>query len=124
MGRRRESWLTDSWPSSAFIRCRSHRSQRSGSSQRLPSRAPVALSPPDHPIIVNFFAPPPMSDPRFARLKTDPRFRKIKKNDHKVAVDERFKSIFQDDKKSKNKKPKGSVCSFSAPLGYRGYLKT
>ena len=52
-----------------------------------------------------------MSDPRFARLKTDPRFRKIRKNDHKIAVDERFKSIFQDDKKSKNKKSKGPPCS-------------
>ena len=58
-----------------------------------------------------------MSDPRFARFKTDPRFRKIKKNDHKVAVDERFKSIFQDDKKSKKQKSKGLFCS----LGYGGY---
>ncbi|KAF9787150.1 hypothetical protein BJ322DRAFT_703180 [Thelephora terrestris] len=49
-----------------------------------------------------------MSDPRFAKFKTDPRFRRIKKNDHKVVVDERFKSIFQDDRKSKKRKPKGS----------------
>jgi len=61
-----------------------------------------------------------MSDPRFARLKTDPRFRKIRKNDHKVVVDERFKSIFQDDKKSKKQKSKGPFRSFAAPPGY-GY---
>jgi hypothetical protein len=53
-----------------------------------------------------------MSDPRFARLKTDPRFRKIRKSDHKVTVDDRFKSIFQDDKKHRNKKSKGPVSSW------------
>ncbi|KAF9270189.1 hypothetical protein L218DRAFT_968885 [Marasmius fiardii PR-910] len=36
-----------------------------------------------------------MSDPRFARLKTDPRFRRPKKHQSKVVVDERFKSVFQ-----------------------------
>lgn len=61
----------------------------------------------DHQII--FSCPfPSMSDPRFARLKTDPRFRKIKKNNHKVVVDERFKSIFQDDEKAKKRRSKGS----------------
>jgi hypothetical protein len=50
-----------------------------------------------------------MSDPRFARLTTDPRFRKIKKNDHKVVVDDRFRSIFQDDKKSNKQKSKGPI---------------
>ena len=62
-----------------------------------------------------------MSDPRFARFKTDPRFRKIKKDDHKVTVDERFKSIFQDDKKSKKRKSKGPICLFFTCLGYGGY---
>ncbi|KAI0788484.1 hypothetical protein C8Q75DRAFT_799232 [Abortiporus biennis] len=47
-----------------------------------------------------------MSDPRFARLKTDPRFRKIKKHESKVVVDERFKSVFD---KGKKKKDKGKV---------------
>ena len=61
-----------------------------------------------------------MSDPRFARFKTDPRFRKIRKSDHKVTVDERFKSIFEDDKKSKNRKSKGLVRSVSKLLGYGG----
>ena len=42
-----------------------------------------------------------MSDPRFARLKSDPRFRKPKKHQFKVVVDDRFKGILQDDKKSK-----------------------
>ncbi|KAH8120202.1 hypothetical protein DFH11DRAFT_1558886 [Phellopilus nigrolimitatus] len=47
-----------------------------------------------------------MSDPRFARLRTDPRFRKPKKNQQKVVVDDRFKSIFEDDKKGAKKKSK------------------
>jgi hypothetical protein len=58
-----------------------------------------------------------MSDPRFARFKTDPRFRKIKKNDHKVVVDERFKSLFKDDKKSNKHKLKGPFCSFMVTEG-------
>lgn len=49
------------------------------------------------------------SDPRFARLKTDPRFRKPKKQQTKVAVDDRFKSVFEDDKK-KGKKGKAGTC--------------
>ena len=61
-----------------------------------------------------------MSDPRFTRFKTDPRFRKIKKSDHKVTVDERFKSIFQDDKESKNQKSKSPFRSVSKLLGYGG----
>ncbi|KAJ3857805.1 hypothetical protein EV368DRAFT_29427 [Lentinula lateritia] len=45
-----------------------------------------------------------MSDPRFARLKTDPRFRRPKKQQSKIIVDDRFKSVFAP---SKNKKSKG-----------------
>lgn len=45
-----------------------------------------------------------MSDPRFARLKTDPRFRRPKKQQSKVVVDDRFKEIFDD---KRNKKGKG-----------------
>lgn len=45
-----------------------------------------------------------MSDPRFARLKTDPRFRRPKKQQSKIVVDDRFKSVFAP---SKNKKSKG-----------------
>ncbi|KAG2063358.1 hypothetical protein BDR04DRAFT_1192659 [Suillus decipiens] len=37
-----------------------------------------------------------MSDPRFARLKTDPRFRRPKKHNSKVVVYERFKGIFDE----------------------------
>jgi len=40
-----------------------------------------------------------MSDPRFARLKTDPRFRRIKKAQHKVVIDDRFKSVLDQGKK-------------------------
>lgn len=37
-----------------------------------------------------------MSDPRFSRFKTDPRFRKLRRKQNKVIVDERFKSIFSE----------------------------
>ncbi|KAF8971365.1 hypothetical protein BDZ97DRAFT_1901573 [Flammula alnicola] len=40
-----------------------------------------------------------MSDPRFARLKSDPRFRRPKTKNTKVVIDERFKSVFKQDKK-------------------------
>ncbi|KAJ3494664.1 hypothetical protein NLJ89_g10760 [Agrocybe chaxingu] len=40
-----------------------------------------------------------MSDARFARLKTDPRFRRPKTKQTKVVIDERFKSVFKQDKK-------------------------
>src|SRR5262245_18687834 len=49
-----------------------------------------------------------MSDPRFAKLKTDPRFRRPKKHHSKVVVDERFKDIFHRGK-TKSKRP--SMCS-------------
>ncbi len=44
-----------------------------------------------------------MSDPRFSRLRSDPRFRRPKKAKSKVVVDERFKSVFAQEKKAKNK---------------------
>ncbi|PCH33706.1 hypothetical protein WOLCODRAFT_14847 [Wolfiporia cocos MD-104 SS10] len=44
-----------------------------------------------------------MSDPRFARFKTDPRFRKIRKEESKVVLDERFKSVLEGDNKQKGK---------------------
>ncbi|KAF9480997.1 hypothetical protein BDN70DRAFT_876869 [Pholiota conissans] len=40
-----------------------------------------------------------MSDPRFARLKSDPRFRRPKTKSNKVVIDERFKNVFAQDKK-------------------------
>lgn len=43
-----------------------------------------------------------MSDPRFARLKTDPRFRPSRKKHQKVVIDERFKSIFDQAKKGRD----------------------
>lgn len=49
-----------------------------------------------------------MSDPRFARFKTDPRFRRIKKDQSKVIVDDRFKGVFEGEKKNKGKKTKGA----------------
>ncbi|KAF9453871.1 hypothetical protein P691DRAFT_771161 [Macrolepiota fuliginosa MF-IS2] len=49
-----------------------------------------------------------MSDPRFTRLKTDPRFRLPKKKQQKVVVDERFKSVFEQTKDKKGKGKAGS----------------
>jgi hypothetical protein len=49
------------------------------------------------------------SDPRFARLKTDPRFRRPKKQQSTVAIDDRFKSVF-DNSKKKTTALKGGVC--------------
>jgi hypothetical protein len=40
-----------------------------------------------------------MPDPRFARLRSDPRFRSLKKHKNKVAVDSRFSSVFSRAKK-------------------------
>lgn len=58
-----------------------------------------------------------MSDPRFARLKTDPRFRRIRKKDSKLVVDDRFKSVFDGDKSKKGKKAaKGRVDKYGRPL--------
>lgn len=48
-----------------------------------------------------------MSD-RFARLKTDPRFRRPRKKEAKVVVDERFKSIFDDTGKKEKKGGSGA----------------
>ncbi|KAI0695164.1 hypothetical protein BC835DRAFT_1273760 [Cytidiella melzeri] len=57
-----------------------------------------------------------MSDPRFAKLKTDPRFRRIRKKESKVVVDERFKSIFDEGDGKKNKKKAGRVDKYGRPL--------
>lgn len=40
---------------------------------------------------------------RFARLKSDPRFRRPRRKDAKVVVDDRFKSVFQDSSKKGKK---------------------
>ncbi|CAE6524310.1 unnamed protein product [Rhizoctonia solani] len=45
-----------------------------------------------------------MSDPRFARLKSDPRFRKPKRAKNKVVVDSRFKSLLGEDDDDNGKK--------------------
>ncbi|KJA29425.1 hypothetical protein HYPSUDRAFT_127220 [Hypholoma sublateritium FD-334 SS-4] len=45
-----------------------------------------------------------MSDPRFARLKSDPRFRRPKTKTNKVVIDDRFKSVFEKDKTKAGRK--------------------
>lgn len=50
---------------------------------------------------IKSFALASMSDPRFAKFKTDPRFRPLKKHKSKVVVDDRFKSVFDKTKEKK-----------------------
>ena len=60
-----------------------------------------------------------MSDTRFASLKTDPRFRRPKKHHSKVILDDRFKDLLGDEKKSKRKKSTkqtaGACTSYNSP---------
>jgi len=51
-----------------------------------------------------------ISDPRFVGVHTDPRFREASKNETKVAVDSRFKRMFDDN----------TFFSCSAPIDKRG----
>ncbi|KAG8686165.1 pre-rRNA-processing protein esf1, partial [Ceratobasidium sp. 394] len=48
-----------------------------------------------------------MSDPRFVRLRTDPRFRKPRQTRNKVVVDQRFKSLLGHNDDETEKKGKG-----------------
>ncbi|KAL0581637.1 pre-rRNA-processing protein esf1 [Marasmius crinis-equi] len=57
-----------------------------------------------------------MSDPRFSRLKTDPRFRRPKKHQAKVVVDERFKSVFNPQKSKGKKAVTARVDKYGRPL--------
>lgn len=52
----------------------------------------------------SFSDAPMTTDPRFARVHTDPRFLKPKRDDTKVVVDERFKGLFEDDKSNRKKR--------------------
>jgi hypothetical protein len=56
-----------------------------------------------------------MADPRFARLRTDPRFRKPKNSHNKIVIDERFKSIFDDDTSEFKGKRRGLVPNTQLP---------
>ncbi|KAG6885584.1 hypothetical protein C0993_012586 [Termitomyces sp. T159_Od127] len=53
-----------------------------------------------------------MSDPRFARLKSDPRFRRPRKKQAKVLIDDRFKSVFAQEVPKKS----GRVDKYGRPL--------
>ncbi|OCB88303.1 hypothetical protein A7U60_g4505 [Sanghuangporus baumii] len=55
-------------------------------------------------------------DPRFARLRTDPRFRRPKKNKQKVVVDDRFKTIFEDDGSKKKSSKSGRVDKYGRSI--------
>ncbi|KAF5374810.1 hypothetical protein D9758_000334 [Tetrapyrgos nigripes] len=56
-----------------------------------------------------------MSD-RFARLKSDPRFRRPKKHSNKVTIDERFKSVFEGTKNKRKGKASGRVDKYGRAL--------
>lgn len=60
-----------------------------------------------------------MSDLRFARLRTDPRFRRLKKKQNKVVVDERFKSIFEGDFSGNGDQKKKGTTSFCITVNTR-----
>jgi hypothetical protein len=53
-------------------------------------------------------APGSTGDARFARLETDPRFRRPKKKQLKVEIDDRFKEIIQGDEFAEETRGKGS----------------
>lgn len=62
-----------------------------------------------------------MSDPRFVRLKTDPRFRKPKKAQNKIVVDDRFKSLLGEEDTGGKGKGKASQGAHIFP---RTFLNT
>ncbi|GAA6061969.1 hypothetical protein JCM10212_005213 [Sporobolomyces blumeae] len=57
-----------------------------------------------------------MSDPRFARLHTDPRFVRPKASKNKIVVDDRFKQLFEDQDASAGSKGKRKVDKYGRPL--------
>ncbi len=59
----------------------------------------------------------PTTDPRFARLQTDPRFRRPKQKNLKVEIDERFRDVLEGEEfggvgKGKGKTKDGQYLSF------------
>lgn len=51
--------------------------------------------------------PPKTTDTRFARLQTDPRFRRPKQKNVKVEIDDRFKDVLQSEEFGGKGKGKG-----------------
>ena len=64
-------------------------------------------------------------DERFSKFRTDPKFRRASKKERKVAIDDRFKSMFKDKKfLSKTKVDKrGRPETFSAKENYKKYYR-
>jgi hypothetical protein len=52
---------------------------------------------------------PAPADPRFARLQTDPRFRKPKQKNLKVEIDERFRDVLESEEFGGKGKGKGKA---------------
>ncbi|GAA6011140.1 hypothetical protein JCM11491_006738 [Sporobolomyces phaffii] len=57
-----------------------------------------------------------MSDPRFARVHTDPRFVRPKASKHKIVVDDRFKQLFEDQDAAGGGKGQRKVDKYGRPL--------
>lgn len=53
--------------------------------------------------------PPKTTDSRFARLQTDPRFRRPKQKNVKVEIDDRFKDVLQSEEFGGKGKGKGKA---------------
>lgn len=51
-----------------------------------------------------------MSDPRFASVKTDPRFRRPKQKNLKVEIDERFRDVLESEEFGGKSKGGGKYC--------------
>jgi hypothetical protein len=49
----------------------------------------------------------PTADPRFARLQTDPRFRRAKQKSLKVEIDDRFRDVLESEEFGGKGKGKG-----------------
>ena len=58
------------------------------------------ISPPPPRLLLTSGTPVTMSDPRFARLHTDPRFVRPKASKTKFVVDDRFKQLFEDQQRA------------------------
>lgn len=66
-----------------------------------------------------------MADPRFARLASDPRFLRAKKDEHKVALDDRFAHMLKSDEFGSKAKvdKKGRKVDSSVPSDLRKFYK-
>jgi hypothetical protein len=90
--------------------------KKSGEGNRSAQRYIAGAWDPQHRLSMYFHTPSffnDMSDSRFDRLRTDPRFRRPRKKHSKVVVDERFKGLFTQKKKRKSGVPFSLIDGFN-----------